>query len=114
MKISGVLLVVWVLLSSPPVQAEPVHKMLGEPLFSEMVEWELHFSLGIVVTFQDGMMYSYPILSQRPVKECTEVQIVRDEVYLMSGNTRYIIKSKPMLYLKPPNDWEMYERQDKK
>ena len=114
MKISGVLLVVWVLLSSPPVQSEPIQPILGEPLFSEMVEWELHFSLGIVVTFQDGAMYSFPILAQYPIPECKEVQRVRDEVYLMSGNTRYIIKSKPMLYLKPPNDWEMYERQDKK
>ena len=114
MKLSGVLLVVWILLSSPPVQAESVPQKPEVPPFTEMVEWELHFSLGIVVTFQDGMMYSYPILAQYPIPECKEVQRVRDEVYLMSGNTRYIIKSKPMLYLKPPNDWEMYERQDKK
>jgi hypothetical protein len=109
MKFSGVLLVVWILLSSPPVQAESVPQKPEVPLFDKMVEWELHFSLGIVVLFQDGNRYAYPILAQYPVSECKEVQLVGDEVYLMVGNLRYVIKLAPMLFLKPQDDWVMYD-----
>ena len=111
MRLLRVLLVVWVLISSPPVNAESIHKTPEEPQFTEMVEWELHYSLGIVATFLDGTMYSFPILAQYPVAECNAVKIIQGEVYLMSGNVRYVIRVLPMLYRKPPNDWEMYDRQ---
>jgi|TARA_R100001530_G_scaffold58717_1_gene42649 hypothetical protein len=108
-KTSGVLLVVWILLSSPPVNAESVHKTPEEPQFSDMVEWKLHFSLGVVVEHKDGTLYSYPIRSKYPVQECRKVRVANGEVYLMDGELRYIIPLKPMLYRKPPNDWEMWE-----
>lgn len=103
----GVLLGVWLLLSSPLVNAETTQKPLREPPI-QIINWNLHWSLGIVVQVEDGTYYSFPILAQYPVKECKEVRKVGKEFYLMSDGIRYVVSSIPMLYLKPPNDWVMY------
>ena len=103
----GVLLGVWLLLSSPLVNAETTQKPLREPVI-QIINWDLHWSLGIVVEVEDGTSYSFPILAQYPVEECKEVRQVGKEFYLMSDGIRYVISYIPMLYLKPPNDWVMY------
>jgi len=109
---TGVLLGVWLLLSSPLANAETTKKPLEEP-YIHITNWELHWSLGIVVQTDTDSYYSFPILAQYPVKECQNIRKVGNEVYLMSEGIRYVISSTPMLYLKPPNDWVMYGQEVK-
>jgi len=79
------------LLLASPVLAQPPEP---KPHFDTMKEWQLHFSLGIVVLFEeeDGLVwYSYPILAQYPVNGCEEYSYHDKEVYLFSTNMRYVI-----------------------
>ena len=114
MKLTGVLLGVWLLLSSPPVNAESIQPTPVEPQFlvvdMNVADWKLHFSLGIVIETVEGLWYSFHILNQYPVKECQEVRVVGNELYLMNYGIRYVGSAIPMLLRKPPNDWVMYER----
>jgi len=103
--------IILLLLLTLPVFAQSPEAPEQNPSFDRMVEWKLHPSLGIIVRFidKDGhMLFAYPVLSSYPVRECREYAYYGNEVYLMSKDIRYIVSEMPLLYRKPPNDWEMW------
>ena len=107
-----VLLVLCLLTSPPPTSGQTLRTVPEEPNFSQVKEWVLHFALGIVASFQskDGMIYfSFPILAERPVKECLPYSKVGDEIHLVEHGRLYIIKDKPTLYRHKQHDWKMWD-----
>ena len=107
-----VLLVLCLLFSPPPAFGQTLRTVPEEPNFNELKEWVLHFSLGIVASFydKDGIIYfSYPILAERPVKECLPYTQVGDEIHLVGNGRLYIIKALPTLFRNEHEDWEMWD-----
>ena len=104
------------LVSYAPVFAQSLPPLEQRPFFGNMVSWSLHFSLGIVVEMEeDGekILYSYPILSRVQVN-CRKYTAHEDEIHLVEEDTKYIIPEYPMLFRKPPNDWQACERKKDK
>jgi len=108
-RLWGVLLLMLVCTTSVFAQSPITPEQ--KPHFKDMREWKLHFSLGIVAEFRENnqiVLYSFPILAEMPVNDCKKYSYHGNEVYLMSKDRRYIVHKDPMLFRKPPNDWEMW------
>jgi len=107
-----VLLVLCLLCSPPPTFGQTLRTVPEEPNFNQVSEWVLHFALGIVASFhtQDGMIYfAYPILDERPKKECIPYAQVGDEIHLVENGRLYIIKALPTLFRNEHEDWKMWD-----
>ena len=107
-----VLLVLCLLTSPPPTSGQTLQAVPEEPLISDFGQWELHFSLGIVVAkaTKDGVIYfAYPILDQRPDMDCKPVSRQGDEIYLREAGVRFVIPYQPTLYRLSGNDWKMWD-----
>ena len=107
-----VLLVSCLLTSPPPSSGQTLTAVLEEPSFEYMVDWELDFALGIVVTVEtdDGLLYlAYPLLAQKPIRDCMPYRKVGKEVLLMESGTQFVVSSLPSLYRTDNIDWKMWD-----
>lgn len=108
----GVFLVLCLLTSPPPTSGQTLQAVPEKPPISAFSNWELHFSLGIVVmqfTKKGVIYFSYPILDQRTDKECKPVSLVGQEIHIREEGIRFVVPYQPTLYRVGNNDWKMWD-----